>query len=114
MNVVLRSQDVIHAFYVPEFRMYQDILPGRKIDWVWFTPEKVGHYALACNQLCGAGHYNMQAPIDVVSADDYDKLVSQKSAAAVNAWQQKNQAKPAGATNTAAAVTAPVAQWREP
>ena len=40
VNVILRSQDVIHAFYVPEFRMYQDIVPGRKIDWVWFTPEK--------------------------------------------------------------------------
>ena len=109
VNVILRSQDVIHAFYVPEFRMYQDILPGRIINWVWFTPEKIGHYALACNQLCGAGHYNMQAPIDVVSADDYDKLVSQKSAAAVNAFQQKNSApKPsAGVSHMPAA--APVA-----
>ena len=40
VNVILRSQDVIHAFYVPEFRMYQDIVPGRIINWVWFTPEK--------------------------------------------------------------------------
>jgi len=111
VNVVLRSQDVIHAFYVPEFRMYQDIVPGRKIDWVWFTPEKVGHYALACNQLCGAGHYNMQAAIDVVSADDYDKLITEKSAAAVNAWQQKNAPKPAGVSNEAvpASASAPVA-----
>ena len=102
VNVILRSQDVIHAFYVPEFRMYQDIVPGRKIDWVWFTPEKIGHYALACNQLCGAGHYNMQAKIDVVSVNDYDKLVSEKSAAAVNAWQQKNPA-----PKSAAAVAEP-------
>ena len=80
VNIILRSEDVIHAFYVPEFRMYQDILPGRKIDWVWFTPEKVGHYALACNQLCGNGHYNMQAKIDVVSTEDYAKLVKPKRA----------------------------------
>ena len=89
VNVILRSEDVIHAFYVPEFRMYQDILPGRKIDWVWFTPEKIGHYALACNQLCGAGHYNMQAKIDVVSQEDYNKLVAEKSANAIEARKQK-------------------------
>ena len=109
VNVILRSQDVIHAFYVPEFRMYQDILPGRIINWVWFTPEKVGHYALACNQLCGAGHYNMQAPIDVVSAEDYDKLVSEKTAKAVNDWQQKNAPKPTGASNDPVTASAPVA-----
>ena len=83
VNFILRSEDVIHAFYVPEFRMYQDILPGRIINWVWFTPEKEGHYALACNQLCGNGHYNMQAKIDVVSQEDYRKLVHDRSKAAI-------------------------------
>ena len=107
INVILRSQDVIHAFYVPEFRMYQDIVPGRIINWVWFTPEKIGHYALACNQLCGAGHYNMQAKIDVVSQDDYDKLTTEKSTAAVNAWQAKHPAPPA--TAATAPDVAPVA-----
>ncbi len=90
VNVSLRSLDVIHAFYVPEFRMYQDIVPGREIDWVWFTPEKVGHYALACNQLCGAGHFNMQAKIDVVSQEDYAKLVADKSTAAVDQRKQQD------------------------
>ena len=82
VNVILRSMDVIHAFYVPEFRMYQDIVPGSTISWVWFTPEKTGHYALACNQLCGAGHYNMQAKIDVVTQAEYDDLVKKSSRAA--------------------------------
>ena len=81
-NVALRSQDVIHAFYVPEFRMYQDIVPGRTIDWVTFTPEKTGHYALACNQLCGSGHYNMQAKIDVVTQAEYAEFVRKSSRAA--------------------------------
>ena len=79
VNVVLRSQDVIHAFYVPEFRMYQDMVPGRTIDWVTFTPDKIGHYALACNQLCGNGHYNMQAKIDVLSQADYAAFVKKNS-----------------------------------
>ena len=83
VNFILRSQDVIHAFYVPEFRMYQDIVPGVTINWVSLTPDKIGHYALACNQLCGSGHYNMQAAIDVVSQEDYHKLVHDRSKAAI-------------------------------
>ena len=92
VNVILRSQDVIHAFYVPEFRMYQDIVPGRIINWVWFTPDKVGHYTLACNQLCGNGHYNMQAKIDVLSQEDYAAFVTKSSQAA-----EKNYDKAHGA-----------------
>ena len=105
VNVTLRSQDVIHAFYVPEFRMYQDIVPGMTINWVWFVPEKVGHYALACNQLCGSGHYNMQAAIDVVSQEDYAKFVKEKSGAALKAHREKAAAP---ATANAVPVSAPV------
>ena len=108
VHVSLRSQDVIHAFYVPEFRMYQDILPGRLIDWVWFTPEKVGHYALACNQLCGSGHYNMQAKIDVVSQEDYAKLAAEKSANALEARKKKEEA-PAASPAPAPVADAPLA-----
>ena len=109
VNVILRSQDVIHAFYIPEFRMYQDILPGRKIDWVWFTPEKIGHYALACNQLCGAGHYNMQAKVDVVSEEDYAKLVAEKSDNAIESRKQKDKdATPAPSPVAAAPQPSPV------
>ena len=106
VNIVLRSQDVIHAFYVPEFRMYQDIVPGMTISWVWFVPEKEGHYTLACNQLCGSGHYNMQAAIDVVSQKDYDKLVKEKSAAAVKAHAASATAEvaPAGDSPVVAAL----------
>ena len=88
VNVILRSQDVIHAFYVPEFRMYQDIVPGRIINWVTITPDKVGHYALACNQLCGNGHYNMQAKIDVVSQADYAVFMKKSSDAALKNYEK--------------------------
>lgn len=83
VNVILRSQDVIHAFYVPEFRMYQDAVPGRKIDWVWFKCDRVGQYELACSQLCGSGHYNMKARINVVSPENYEKTVREKSKTAL-------------------------------
>jgi len=83
VRVRLNSRDVIHAFYVPQFRVYQDIVPGRTIDWVWFTPTRLGSYQLACNQLCGSGHYNMKAQIEVVTQEDFDKWYKEKAAAAV-------------------------------
>ena len=73
VHIRLNSKDVIHAFYIPEFRIYQDAVPGRTIDWVWFTPTKIGSYQLACSQLCGSGHYNMKAQVEVVSQRDFDK-----------------------------------------
>ncbi len=109
VNVLLRSQDVIHAFYVPEFRMYQDIVPGRLISWVWFTPEKTGHYALACNQLCGSGHYNMQAKVDVVSQEEYDALVKKSSRAAKKTYDKAhNRPEASDTADEKTADTAPV------
>ncbi|MBV8377487.1 MAG: cytochrome c oxidase subunit II [Verrucomicrobia bacterium] len=80
VRILLTSRDVIHGFYIPQFRIYQDAVPGRTIDWVWFIPNKVGSYELACSQLCGSGHYNMKAPIEVVSQEEFDKWYKQKIA----------------------------------
>lgn len=80
-HVVLRSRDVIHSFYVPEFRLYQDMVPGRTIDWMWFVPTRTGSFELACNQLCGIGHYNMKAPIRVVTQEEFDAWQAEKIAA---------------------------------
>ncbi len=78
VHIFLRSRDVIHSFYVPEFRIYQDAVPGRTIAWVWFQTLRQGHFQLACSQLCGKGHYNMKAPIRVVSQEEYDKWYAEK------------------------------------
>jgi cytochrome c oxidase subunit 2 len=85
VRILLNSRDVIHGFYIPQFRIYQDAVPGRTIDWVWFIPTKIGSYDLACSQLCGSGHYNMKAQIEVVSQDEFDKWYKQKLAAATSA-----------------------------
>jgi cytochrome c oxidase subunit 2 len=85
VHVLLHSRDVIHAFYVPEFRLYQDCIPGRTIGWVWFQATSTGEFQLACNQLCGTGHFNMKAPVRVVSEEEFNKWLSvrqQKNAAA--------------------------------
>ncbi|HEY5813005.1 MAG TPA: hypothetical protein VIT23_10190, partial [Terrimicrobiaceae bacterium] len=85
IHIILNSRDVIHSFYVPWFRLYQDAVPGRTITWLWFKTERPGNFELACNQLCGTGHYNMKAPIRVVSQEEYDKWYAGKVQAAASA-----------------------------
>jgi cytochrome c oxidase subunit 2 len=85
VRIRLNSRDVIHGFYIPQFRIYQDAVPGRTINWVWFIPTKIGSYDLACSQLCGSGHYNMKAQIEVVSQEEFDKWYKEKLAAGTSA-----------------------------
>lgn len=85
VHIYLNARDVIHSFYVPQFRLYQDAVPGRTITWVWFEVTKPGKYELACSQLCGTGHYNMKAPIRAVSQEEFDKWYAEKSKAALEA-----------------------------
>jgi cytochrome c oxidase subunit II len=59
VHVHLRSQDVIHSFFVPQFRMKQDAVPGREIVQ-WFEATKPGKYELPCAELCGFGHSGMK------------------------------------------------------
>ena len=55
VRIRLNSRDVINGFYIPQFRIFQDAVPGQTIDWVWFITTKTGSYQLACSQLCGSG-----------------------------------------------------------
>ena len=66
----LTSKDVIHSFFIPEFRIKQDALPGMKIP-VWFEPTQTGKFELVCAQLCGSAHYRMRADVIVHSPEDY-------------------------------------------
>lgn len=85
VHILLNSRDVIHSFYVPSFRLYQDAVPGRTISWVWFEVKEPINLELACSQLCGIGHYNMKAPIRVLSQDAYDQWYQEKLKAAAEA-----------------------------
>jgi cytochrome c oxidase subunit 2 len=83
-QVVLKMQslDVIHSFWVPEFRIKQDVVPGRVTDYR-ITPSLLGAYTVRCSELCGASHAYMERPVIVTSQADYDAWVKQQSAAAV-------------------------------
>lgn len=64
IQMILRSQDVLHDFYVPPFRARMNMVPGTVTSF-WFTPTKVGRYEVLCAQLCGVGHANMRAYVVV-------------------------------------------------
>jgi mono/diheme cytochrome c family protein len=70
----ITAADVMHGFWIPEFRMKQDAIPGRTTE-VRFTPTVAGEYAVVCSELCGSGHGAMAAKVVVESQDDYDKYV---------------------------------------
>ncbi len=70
--VHLSSKDVIHSFGLYEMRVKQDAIPGMSIP-VWFIPNRIGEYEIACSQLCGLGHFRMRGFITIQSAADYQK-----------------------------------------
>ena len=75
----LTSQDVIHSFFVPAFRLKQDAVPGMKIR-VWFQATQAETQELGCAELCGLGHYRMRAVVTVHTQEDYDKWLADQIA----------------------------------
>ncbi|MFM7281991.1 MAG: cytochrome c oxidase subunit II [Planctomycetia bacterium] len=78
VRLSLRSRDVIHSFFVPAFRLKQDIVPGRVMS-VWFTAE-AGEYELVCAELCGWGHYKMAGRVRVLPPEEYQAFVQRQNA----------------------------------
>lgn len=79
IELLIRSQDVIHNFFVRELRLQQDAVPGMVIP-LHFTANTIGQYEIVCTQLCGLGHYRMRSVLNVVSAADYDKFLKDQAA----------------------------------
>ncbi len=66
----LKSKDVIHSFYLPNFRMKQDANPGT-VNRTWFQAKETGMFEIACSQMCGWAHYKMRGEMRVLSENDY-------------------------------------------
>ncbi|MCC7118697.1 MAG: cytochrome c oxidase subunit II [Anaerolineales bacterium] len=83
-QVVLKmeSKDVIHSFWVPEFRVKQDVVPGRITEYR-ITPSLIGSYKVRCSELCGTHHAYMERPVVVSSQADYDAWIKEQVALAV-------------------------------
>lgn len=70
VRLVMTSRDVIHSFFVPDFRVKQDVVPGRYTT-VWFEAVAPGRYEILCSQYCGTGHSTMRGEVVALSAEDY-------------------------------------------
>ncbi len=75
VNITLRTQDVIHGFFVPGMRLKQDAIPGM-VGHLEFTPEIPGDYDILCSQVCGLGHYRMQARMRVLSPEQFQSWLT--------------------------------------
>jgi cytochrome c oxidase subunit II len=95
----LHSKDVIHAFFIPAFRLQQDVVPGITVSYR-ATPDRLGTYPIVCNLLCGLGHSLMRTTVHVVTP------------AAFAAWlaSQRSTSTPAGAAAGAAPASAATAR----
>ena len=77
VQILLRSVDVLHNFYVPQFRSKMDAIPGI-ITYYWFEPNKVGEYEVLCAEYCGLGHYGMRAKVVVDNEQNYENWLNEQ------------------------------------
>ena len=75
--IQLESRDVIHSFFVPKMRFKNDVVPGM-IQTAWFKPLKTGELSIVCAELCGWGHYKMNAKLKIKSRSEYNNWVDEQ------------------------------------
>jgi cytochrome c oxidase subunit 2 len=75
IKLTMASQDVIHSFYIPAFRVKQDVLPGRYTT-IWFQPTQAGEYHLFCAEYCGTQHREMGGRVVVMEPSDYEQWLA--------------------------------------
>ena len=94
VKMLLRSLDVLHDFYVPEFRAKMDMVPG-SVTYFWFTPTRTGSFEVLCAELCGQGHSFMRGIVMVDTPEDYLAWVGeQQTFAQLTGTQQTSAAEP--------------------
>lgn len=78
VKMLLRSIDVLHDFYVPEFRAKMDMIPG-SVTYFWFTPTRTGTFEVLCAELCGTGHGFMRGIVMIDTTEDYQAWLQEQS-----------------------------------
>jgi cytochrome c oxidase subunit 2 len=79
VKLLMTSRDVIHSFYVPAFRIKQDVIPGRYVT-AWFEATAPGNYDIYCAEYCGVSHSRMLGTVTVLSQPDYDAWLAHAEA----------------------------------
>lgn len=83
IRLVMTSTDVLHSFFVPSFRIKQDVIPG-KYTSLWFEAEQLGSFQVFCAELCGTAHSSMLAKINVLSTKDYADWIEKSESSLVS------------------------------
>ncbi len=78
VRVLIRALDTLHSFFLREFRLKQDAVPGMTIQ-VWFTPRMTGTFEIACNQICGLGHYRMRGFLYVEEPETFEQWLAEQA-----------------------------------
>ena len=78
VKFLLRSIDVLHNFYVPQFRAKMDLVPGM-VTFYWIKPTVTGNYEILCAELCGVGHHAMRGFVQVDEANAYKEWLNDQS-----------------------------------
>ena len=81
----LKAMDVIHSFYIPAFRLKQDMVPNKKNDFMWFVPQRVGNYEVFCAEYCGLKHSYMYSNVKVMEESDFQKWITDTTQVAASA-----------------------------
>jgi cytochrome c oxidase subunit II len=74
--VTLHSKDVIHSFFLPEFRVKQDAVPGMTTR-IWLEATRVDHWEIACAELCGLGHFRMKGFVTVETPEEFERWLAE-------------------------------------
>lgn len=83
VKVELVAEDVLHAFYIPAFRVKRDMVPGM-VNWVWFTADQPGSYDLFCAEYCGVGHSAMVTTVEALPDAQFQEWLTAKATAAAD------------------------------
>src|SRR5262249_20360715 len=79
IKLIMTSRDVIHSFFVPEFRIKQDVIPGRYTT-AWFEATEPGTYQILCAEYCGTSHSTMRGEVVVLEPSDYERWLEERRA----------------------------------
>jgi len=102
VKVLLRSIDVLHDFYIPQFRAKMDMVPG-SVTFYWFIPTRIGTYDIMCFELCGVGHHTMRGTAVVETVDEHEAWLSEQTTFAQSMARAGNGADYALNSNTESA-----------
>ncbi len=85
--VRMTSRDVIHSFFIPDFKIKEDLMPGR-ITYVWFYPKDPGEYLITCAEYCGVIHSSMRGTIIAMEKDEFNKWIEAEKKASMEGGAQ--------------------------